>query len=166
MDREAGDRSSASVNGRASSPLSSKLDATENTSSGRWGAEGGRGWTTQGLLVFRLGKMKDASGNSSLGGRRGSAACLGACPEQPTLLFLSRADGDKLGKVKGRRLRGAFPERNSGSPASRSDLPTLHPRQLPRALLSPAVQCLGGVFQIVSSICLLVPPQTKDRGCV
>ena len=119
------------------------------------GGGGVRGWTTKGLLVFRLGKMKDASGNSSLGGRRGSAACLGACPEQPTLLFLSRADGDKLGKVKGRRLRGAFPERNSGSPASQSDLPTLHPRQLPRALLSPAVQCLGGFSRLDHhSVCL------------
>ena len=60
---------------------------------------------------------------------------MGACPEQPTLLFLSRADGDKLGKVKGRRLRGAFPERNSGSPASQSDLPPT-PARVCRQLLS------------------------------
>ena len=41
MDREAGGGSTSSVNGRASSPLSSKLEATENTSSAWWG-EGGR----------------------------------------------------------------------------------------------------------------------------
>lgn len=123
---------------------------TQHLGGGGWGGAGGRGWTTRGLRVFRLGKMKDASGNSSLGGRRGSAACLGACPEQPTLLFLSRADGDKLGKVKSRRLRGAFPERNSGSPASRSDLPTPPPPPAPQG---PAVSCcpvLGGLFQIGS----------------
>lgn len=77
--------------------------------------------------MFRLGKMKDVSGNSSLGDRWGSAACLGACPEQPTLLFLPRADADKLGEVRGGLVRGAFPEPNSGSPASWSDLPSPGP---------------------------------------
>lgn len=61
----------------------------------------------------------------------GSVACLGACPERPTLLFLPGADGDKLGEVRGRLLRGAFPEPNSGSPASWGDPP-------PRPLLCPA----------------------------
>lgn len=64
----------------------------------------------RGPRVFRLGKMKDASGNSSLGSRWGSVSCLGACPGRPTLPFLPRADGDKLVEVMGRLRGGAFPE--------------------------------------------------------
>lgn len=109
----------SSVNGTASAP-SGKLDAAEDTR--QLG-----GAAPRGLREFRLGKMKDASGNSSLGSRWGSAACLGACPGRPTLPFLPRADDDKLVEVMGRLLRGAFPELNSGSPASWSDLPSPGP---------------------------------------
>lgn len=63
---------------------------------------------------------------------------MGACPERPTFLFLPRADVDKLGEVRGGLVRGAFPEPNSGSPASWSDLPS------PRPPLCPAAQCLMG----------------------
>lgn len=157
MEKEAGGGSSSSVNGMTSSPSSGRLNATENTH------HLGGGWTTRGLRVFRLGKMKDASGNSSLGGRRRSAACLGVCPEQPTLLFLSRAAGDKLGKVRGRLLRGAFPEPSSGSPDSWRDLPpTLHPG-------TRAISCcpvLKGLFPVGhDSVCFCLL-QARDRGSV
>lgn len=41
--------------------------------------------------------------------------------------FSPGADGDKLGGVRGGLLRGAFPELNSGSPASWSDRPSPGP---------------------------------------
>ena len=55
MEKEAGGGSSSSVNGMTSSPSSGRLNATENTH------HLGGGWTTRGLRVFRLGKMKDTS---------------------------------------------------------------------------------------------------------
>lgn len=105
------------------------------------------GWTTRGGRVFRLGKMKDASGNSSLGSRWGSVACLGACPGRPTRPFLPRADGDKLAEVMDRLLGGAFPEPELGSPASGSDLPSPGPC----SVRSPEPD---GLFQIGSTLLL------------
>lgn len=76
---------------------------------------------------------------------------MGACPERPTLLFLPRADGDKLGEVRGRLLRGAFPESKAGSPASWSDLPSPGPC----SVLQPSVYGLSRIESV--TVCLGLP---------
>lgn len=66
----------------------------------------------------------------------------------------SRADGDKLGEVRGRLLRGDFPELNSGSLASWSDLPSQAP-SISCSLVPDGLFQIGPMILFVCACCRL-----------